>query len=88
MPIDRRVLELALENLENKKKQIDEEIAALRKALGRLGGARAVRAHAAGIAVKEKTRRRPRFSKEERKKRSRRMKAYWDKWRKERGRHK
>jgi hypothetical protein len=84
----RRILELALENLEFKKRQIDEEISQIRQALkARFGRKRTV--FSAGKAAEVATkRRRSHFSKEERTRRSQRMKAYWDKWRKERGRQK
>ncbi|MBZ5495195.1 MAG: hypothetical protein LAP85_02240 [Acidobacteriia bacterium] len=92
MPSERlRILELALESLENKKKQIDEEIAALTGELRRGRAAKAVlSAGAAAPVVKKaiKARRRSRFSREERERRSARMKAYWDKWRKDKGRQK
>lgn len=83
-----RILELALENLEAKKKQIEQEIAQITQELKlrlarRPGAAAAPRpAEAAG------KRRRPRFSKEERERRRQRMKAYWEKWHKEHGRKK
>jgi hypothetical protein len=71
-----RILELALESLQNKKKQIDEEIAEISRELG-------------GKPVKKESilkirspQKRSRFSKEERIRRSQRMKAYWDNWRK------
>lgn len=82
----RRLLELALESLENKKKQIDLEIAEIARELR--GGA------AKGIAISAQApgagsaRKRTRFSKEERIRRSQRMKAYWDNWRKKKTSHK
>ena len=83
MPSDRRrILELALESLENKKKKLDEEIAEITRELR--GGA-AVRAVAAAAVA---ARRRSRFSKEERLRRSQRMKAYWDNWRKKKSQKK
>ena len=92
MPSERqRILELALESLENKKRQIDEEIAALTGELRRGRGARgAPRLGAAAPMAKKAVRRRKRsrFSKKERERRSARMKAYWEKWRRERARRK
>ncbi len=83
MPSERqRILELALESLMNKKKQIDAEIAELSGELRRGKPAGGRLAAAAPAAAKK--RKRSRFSAEERKRRSARMKAYWDKWRKER----
>jgi hypothetical protein len=83
-----RILELALESLENKKKEIDEEIAQI---TGELRG----QAPRQPLPLKQKTtaraagaRKRPRFSKEERVRRSQRMKAYWDNWRKKKSRPK
>jgi hypothetical protein len=81
MPSDRRrILELALESLTNQKKKLDEEIAEISREL-RGGAARAVVATSA-TAAPARVRKSARFSKEERLKRSRRMKAYWDNWRK------
>ncbi len=77
MPSDRhRILELALETLENKKKQLDQEIAEITRELRGLSPRKAA-APAEGDAKK-----RTRFTKEERNRRSARMKAYWDNWRK------
>lgn len=92
MPSERlRILELALESLENKKKQIDEEIVALTRELNRGKTAR-VGIKSAGAAAKAKiaapARKKARFSKAERERRAARMKAYWDKWRKDRARRK
>jgi hypothetical protein len=72
----RRILELALETLESKKKQLDVEIAEITREL-RGGTARKGRASGNGAGVK-----RAQFSKDERIRRSQRMKAYWDNWRK------
>jgi hypothetical protein len=90
MPSERqRILELALESLHNKKKQIDDEIAELTRELRR-GAAPKGTLSAGGTApVARKAirhRKRSRFSNEERERRSARMKAYWDKWRKAKGR--
>ena len=82
----RRVLELALESLENKKKQLDTEIAEITRELR--GGA------VKGISISTQrkgagaARKRSQFSKEERLRRSQRMKAYWDNWRKKKSRQK
>jgi hypothetical protein len=76
-----RILELALENLESKKKLIETEMAEIQAKLKGRAGTRGTGAIRAAAAVAPK--RRARFSKEERTKRSQRMKAYWDKWRKE-----
>ena len=87
MPSDRqRILELALESLQNQKKQLDAEIAEITREL-RGGAARSGRTSAKSRgAVSAK--KRPRFSKEERLRRSKRMKAYWDNWRKQKARQK
>ena len=85
-----RLLELALETLENKRRAIDAEIAELSRQLRGAGGGRG----AAGPSKKpaaQKTgskRRRIRFSKEERMRRAARMKAYWENWRKQKAREK
>jgi hypothetical protein len=87
MPSDRRrILELALESLENKKRQLDQEIAEMAKELR--GGAKAVPILVQGGAGGGSLRKRSRFSKEERLRRSQRMKAYWDNWRKKKARQK
>ncbi len=92
MPGERmRILELALESLENKKKQIEEEISVLTSELKRGRAARSgVKATGAAIRVTTgaPARRRAHFSREERERRAARMKAYWDKWRKEKARQK
>jgi len=91
MPSERqRLLELALETLESKKKQIDAEIAEI---LSELRGGRARRGAVPGISLRavikeRRQRKRSRFSKDERMKRSQRMKAYWENWRKQKGRQK
>jgi hypothetical protein len=84
----RRILDLALENLEFKKKQIEEEIAQITQELRSRFGRKRAALKAGGKAETAAKRRRSRFSREERARRSQRMKAYWDKWRKERGRQK
>ena len=76
----RRIWELALENLENRRKQIDLEIAEI-KGEHRRGNKR-VAATAAPSPSRPK-RKRARFSREERLRRAARMKAYWENWRKQ-----
>jgi hypothetical protein len=75
----RRILELALESLEYKKKLLDDEIAQITRELrGRAGK------QAAGSESKVSSGRKgPRFSKEEKQKRSQRMTEYWANRRKE-----
>jgi hypothetical protein len=73
----RRILELALETLESKKKQLDVEIAEITR---ELRGGVAKRDRAPGNGTKAK---RAHFSKEEKLRRSQRMKAYWDNLRKQ-----
>ncbi len=85
-----RLLELALETLENKREEIDLEIAQLSRQL------RGTRGKAAPLAISAKKapltqapqKRRIRFTREERQRRSARMKAYWDNWRKQKNRDK
>ena len=81
-----RLLQLALESLETKRKQIDLEIAELTRELR--GGRVRKAAGAVGRAANKGSARikRAHFSKEERTRRSQRMKAYWDKWRKQKSR--
>lgn len=81
-----RILELALESLENKKKQLDTEIADITRELRR-GAAKEAPAPAQGARARA-ARKRSRFSKEEKLRRSRRMKAYWENWRKKKARKK
>jgi hypothetical protein len=84
-----RLLELALETLENKRKEINSEIAELTRQLRGGSGRRTSTAAAKGAAGKKVVkRRRVRFSKEERLRRAARMKAYWENWRKQKGRDK
>jgi hypothetical protein len=84
-----RLLELALETLEHKRKELDLEIAQLMRQLrGRRGKAPALTASKDPGAVPGGKIRRIRFSKEERERRSARMKAYWDNWRKQKSREK
>jgi hypothetical protein len=86
MPTERaRILELALENLIGQRKQIESEIAEIS---GELEGGRAKKTSAVGPGApvpgkRRAARRRSRFSKQERERRSARMKAYWENWRKE-----
>lgn len=81
-----RLLELALESLQNRKKQLDAEIAEITRELrGGTAKALSVSAKSAGTASAKK---RPRFTKEERLKRSKRMTAYWENWRKQKARQK
>jgi hypothetical protein len=81
-----RILELALESLINKKKELDAEIEEISRELrGSSTKAARVSTRKAKIAPAKK---RPRFSKDERLRRSQRMKAYWENWRKKKGRKK
>jgi hypothetical protein len=73
-PERQRLLELAMESLVSKRKQLDEEIAQLTRELGKPGN---------GKAAAKKTAPAKRFSQAERSKRSKRMKAYWENWRKQ-----
>ena len=82
-----RLLQLALESLENKRKEIEAEIAALTRELLCGRGTRPAAA-AAKLSAGRAGKRRTRFSKDERARRSARMKAYWDNWRKQKGRRK
>ncbi len=72
----KRLLELALETLQNKRKELDAEIEQITRQLKGTRGRKAAAAKPVG-------RRRPRFSKEERLRRAKRMKAYWENWRKQ-----
>lgn len=81
MPSDRyRILELALESLEIRKRQIDQEIAELKRELQRKPAPKA--SAAAGKPAAAPAKKQPYFSKEERLRRSQRMKARWENWRK------
>lgn len=83
-----RILELALESLQNKKKQIDAEIAEIIRQLRRKPP-KDVRTSKLGASAGGRSgRKRSRFSKEERLRRSQRMKAYWENWRKKKARQK
>jgi len=79
-----RILELALESLENKKKQLDAEIAEITREL-RGVSAKQDRSATQGAGIVS-SRKRPRFSKEEKLRRSQRMKEYWENWRKKKNR--
>jgi hypothetical protein len=84
----RRILELALESLENRKKQLDLEIAQISRELrGGSAGKALLFTEGSGPAPKP-AKKRSRFSKEERVRRSQRMKAYWDNYRKKKARQK
>ncbi len=82
-----RLLGLALETLMKKKDEIDQEIAMYTR---QLGGARrrTLRIPQARMSsnVAYPVKRHFSFSREERRRRSQRMKAYWENWRKKRGR--
>ena len=84
MPNDRRrILELALESLELKKKQIEEEIAEINRELRGRTAAKKTSAKARKPAAPSKAaKKRTRFTKEERLRRSKRMKEYWENRRK------
>jgi hypothetical protein len=82
-----RILELALESLENKKRQIDQEIAEITRELRGQSPRQSLSARQAASSA-ARARKRPRFSKEERIRRSQRMKAYWENWRKKKSRSK
>jgi uncharacterized protein (UPF0335 family) len=85
MPSDRtRILELALESLENKRKQLDAEIAEITREL-KGSGSKQARSAARKTVSAASSRKRPRFSKEEKLRRSQRMKEYWETWRKKKG---
>jgi hypothetical protein len=76
-----RILELALESLEDKKRKLDEEIAQIARELGGRAAMRPAAVAPAGPGAPGH-RRRSRFSQEEKIRRSQRMKAYWENWRK------
>ena len=79
----KRILELALESLELKKKEIEREMAEIR---GELQGRTAVKKPSSSKGVKTPKKKavakKARFTKEERSRRSQRMKEYWENWRK------
>jgi hypothetical protein len=79
MPSDRsRILELALESLQNQRKKLDEEITEITHELRGTPPRKSTPA----AATPTRGRKSSRFTKEERQRRSERMKAYWDNWRK------
>jgi len=84
MPTNRqRILELALESLELKKKQIEEEIAAIKDELKGKSVSKKPVPKVKKKAVPVKTAaKRSRFTREEKLRRSQRMKEYWENWRK------
>ena len=84
MPNDRRrILELALESLELKKKEIEREIAEVRSELyGRPAAKKPSIQKAKKAAGRKAVAGKARFTKEERNRRSKRMKEYWENWRK------
>lgn len=86
-----RLIELALESLESKRSEIEQEIAQLRK-LSRGGRGKAAAVVAASekrpAVIRKAGKRKTRFSKEERERRSARMTAYWANWRKQKSREK
>jgi hypothetical protein len=85
-----RLLELALETLENKRKAIEAEIEGVTRQLRGAGGKKASSGPSLKGAARQKGagRRRVRFSREERMRRAARMKAYWENWRKQKAREK
>lgn len=82
----RRLLELALESLQNRKKQLDAEIAEITRELR--GGTTKTTRVSANSAKTASAKKRSRFTKEERLRRSKRMTAYWENWRKQKARQK
>jgi hypothetical protein len=84
----RRILELALESLQIKKMQIEEEIAGINDQLREKYSKKVDAPKPKAKAGAGSGRKQPRFSKEERLRRSQRMKAYWENWRKKRSRQK
>ena len=77
----KRLIELALRGLEQEQENIENEIISLRKQLRLVSRAKAEAS--AEPAAAEKARRIVNISPEEAKRRSERMKAYWDNWRKQ-----
>jgi hypothetical protein len=89
MPSDRRrILELALESLENKKKQLDMEIHEITRELQGGSAKKARLSTVESSPAAKQSKKRSRFSKEERLRRSQRMKAYWENYRKKKSRQK
>jgi hypothetical protein len=90
MPGDRRrILELALAAMGNRKKQLDQDIAEITLELkGAAKEQPAANAQAAPLDSFPKDRKKSRFSTEEKLRRSQRMKTYWVNWRKKKARQK
>jgi hypothetical protein len=89
MPSDRRrILELALESLENKMKQLDIEIAEITRELRGGPGKKTLPATEGSGPSPKQAKKRSQFSKEERLRRSQRMKAYWENYRRKKARQK
>ena len=90
MPNDRRrILELALEALELKKKQVDEEIAEITRELrGKTAAKKSAQATPqpapakTSASKKASARKKTKFTQEEKLRRSKRMKEYWANWHK------
>ena len=79
-----RLVELALESLQDKKRQIDQEFETLtREMRGRRGKVTAAAPAPAKKPAVAKTKKRSRYTREERLRRSQRMKAYWENRRKQ-----
>ena len=78
----RRILELALESLESRKKEIEQEIAEITSEIKGRPARRALALKRSSAAARAAARKKPRFSREEKLRRSQRMKAYWENWRK------
>jgi hypothetical protein len=76
-----RILELALESLQSRKKQLDAEISEITRELRGGSGKSAGKSSKSAATAPAKTR--SRFSREERLRRSKRMTAYWKNWRKQ-----
>ena len=83
-----RLLVLALETLENKKIQIEADIAELTRELRGVTAQLAKPARTNALSTAKPKRRHRTLSDDERQRRSRRMKAYWENWRKQRDKHK
>jgi len=79
----RRILELALESLELKKKEIDNEIAEIKSELhGKTVSKKPLPKKQKKSSVKKAVSKKGRFTEEEKLRRSKRMKEYWKNWRK------
>ena len=79
-PTATRSLRQALQQLEAKRQELDEQISTIQSMLGRSGNARKSRGRATPTRLKT---RRPRMSAAAKKAVSKRMKAYWSARRKE-----